>query len=110
MGTQLYFTNGKPVIMKGSYRGQDYAIISHGSHPCAYIETDKGSLFDNDDLDCHGGVTWRDFHEDVNHYCVGWDYAHSCDYTNYFPSEDGKKWSLEEIDTEVRQVIDSVLG
>lgn len=109
MSISLYFTNAKPVIFKGSYRGQDYAIISYGSHPCAYIETDKGSLFDNDDLECHGGVTWRDFHGDVNHYCVGWDYAHSDDFVNHF-SHDGKRWTLEEIDEEICHVIDTVLG
>ena len=109
MSTSLYFTNGKPVIFKGSYRGQDYAIISHGSHPCAYIETDRGSLFDNDELECHGGVTWRDFHGDLNCYCVGWDYAHVGDFIRDF-FNGGKKWSLEEIDKEIRSVIDNVLG
>ena len=110
------------MLDKGIYKGYHYAIVSFGSHPCAYIELPKGHKYygkDYDDIpiDCHGGLTYsregilpssNDYHKDG--YWIGWDYAHLGDYCgwlNVFDST-GKKWTTEEILQEVKEVIEQL--
>ena len=110
------------MLDKGIYKGYHYAIVSFGSHPCAYIELPKGHKYygkDYDDIpiDCHGGLTYssegllpssNDYHRDG--YWIGWDYAHLGDYygwSNAFINT-GKRWTTEEILQEVKEVIEQL--
>ena len=90
--------NGQKVIDmldEGIYKGFHYAILSYGSHPCAYVELPTEHplypLYDEDELayiDCHGGITYFSTTglirpSDENHrdgHWIGWDYAHCMDY------------------------------
>ena len=110
------------ILDEGIYKNYHYAIVSFGSHPCAYIELPKGHKYygkDYDDIpiDCHGGLTYSSegilpsssiYHRDG--YWIGWDYAHLGDYCGWFNVFDntGKKWTTEEILQEVKEVIEQL--
>lgn len=116
------------ILDEGIYHNYHYAIVSLGSHPCAYIEIPKGhryydKVYDEIPLNCHGGLTYANdtgILNGYNHrsgYWIGWDYAHYMDYCYYefisdlFKEEDSdlKRWTTEEILTEVKNVIDQLV-
>ena len=82
------------ILDEGIYNNFHYAIVSLGSHPCAYVELPKehkwyGKYYDNIPIDCHGGLTYSSTQgiicplNNPNHrdgYWIGWDYAHYGDY------------------------------
>lgn len=111
----------KPSIMlyKGNFMGYDYYIISHHTHPCAYIKlTEKDKFFGKrwnelEELNCHGGVTYSDNYLGFNpqflppsdeYWIIGWDYHHNNDR---FDCDDymGKSWTTKEIKQEIEEVI-----
>ena len=110
------------ILDEGVYKDYHYAIVSLGSHPCAYIELPKehkyyGKGYDDIPIDCHGGLTYssegllpsnHDCHRDG--FWIGWDYAHLGDYCGWFNVFDstGKKWTTEEILQEVKEVIEQL--
>lgn len=104
------------VLDKGEYLGRKYFIISYGTHPCAYIENLEGytDYYDEclDGIEVHGGFTFLGEKEGVN--CLGWDYSHCCDYSSYYESypyffaEGLKRWTTEEIQKEVFDVIEQM--
>ena len=77
----------RTLLAHGIYKGLDYYVLSLGSHPCAYVDC-KNYLINEDDIECHGGVT---YHADHLHLplmaiegnFIGWDYSHYYDYTRY---------------------------
>lgn len=108
------------ILAEGDFLDAHYAIISYGTHPCAYIFYEKGHpLFgtpyeEMEDLEVHGGFTFSEkgkflpdgkrLHRDC--WCLGWDYAH---YDDYFPDlELGKKWTTAEILYEVKDTINKI--
>lgn len=121
-----FVENGQRVIdmlAEGIYKGFHYAIVSYGTHPCAYIEIpEKHDLYyvnDEDELiaiDCHGGITYvsttglikpsNENHRD-GHW-IGWDYAHVCDYI-FGICYCGKKWTTKEIFEDVKAVIEQLI-
>ena len=70
-----------------------------------------GKHYDEIDIRCHYGLTYsRDYliskdliKEDV--WVIGWDYAHLGDYLPYDFSDDGHKYTLDELEYEVKEVI-----
>lgn len=116
------------MLDEGVYKGVHYAIVSYGSHPCAYVQIPEGHKLygiSNEDefanIDCHGDITYvsttglikpgNENHRD-GHW-IGWDYAHGCDYT-YLPfdfeiTNNDKKWTTEEIFEEVKDVIEQLI-
>ena len=111
------------------YGNRGVVVSVNGTHPCAYVQVAYperiGLLEDGDDhvlesvdsyLDVHGGVT---FIGSLEKYglagtWIGWDYAHYGDYvhmegnfhTGGGVTEDaGHAWTLEEIEKEVKEVI-----
>lgn len=122
MKEMIYRNRFTPEILdEGYYKQYHYAIVSLGSHPCAYIELPKnnqyyGEDYDNIPIECHGGLTYSAYGllptqhaEYKDGYWIGWDYAHCTDYTffsNY--SWEGKVWMTEDILLEVKQVIDQL--
>lgn len=107
------------ILSKGIIDGFNYAIVSYGVHPCAYIALPRthefyGKEFDID-LDCHCGITFnRDdlpFNPIVRDdlFWIGWDYAHCGDYCGYYEDNlDHKKWTTAEILKEVKQAIKQI--
>lgn len=120
MKEMVYCDKKKPEILdSGEYKGHKYVILSLGSHPTAYVENKIGvaDYWDNilDDIEVHGGFTycgnayWDENGIDKTDY-LGWDYAHSGDlYYNSLFSENGKKWTTEEIFSEVKNVIEQLI-
>jgi hypothetical protein len=100
------------VLDKGKIDGYDYLILDLGVHPTAYVNLPKNHSHFNvgyDDLPVcvHGGLTYA--HKTVRGsskkgWWVGWDYAHSGDYSGYLPTNE-RKWTTEEIFEHVKSVI-----
>ena len=129
--SMIYEERGKPeMLAEGIYENFHYAIVSYGSHPCAYIELPEnhkyyGKDYNDIPIDCHGGLTYSsgdgiifptsDEHH-RNGYWIGWDYAHYTDYYYsaccYFYLLDEsiyqKQWTTEEIFSEVKDVIEQL--
>lgn len=105
------------IILKNeTYKGYEYYIITLGTHPCSYVVLPKdhkyyGMNYDEIDVKCHYGLTYsRDYliskdliKEDV--WVIGWDYAHLGDYLPYDFSDYGHKYTLDELEYEVKEVI-----
>lgn len=131
----------KPMIYKtkpeyttlahGIYRGYEYAIISLGKHPCAYVGVPKGHpLYGKEydsknfpDIKCHFGITYsrnglggikEQFVIYKSQWVIGWDYAHCTDfsgsYLNFGGEMFGKAWTTEEILEEVHNVISQLIS
>jgi len=124
------------VLHDGVYEGYHYAILSYGTHPCAYVEIPKDHPYYKyntdkieDIISCHWGITYchnfKSNHKDASAHIyevfgkskvIGWDYAHCYDYSGtyikrpsvYFDSL--KKWTTEEIYEEVIEVIKQLKG
>lgn len=104
------------ILVKGSIYDVGFAIISYGTHPCAYIENVLNVKSYEDiileELPMHGGAsylgnaTWNQ--NDTKEY-IGWDYAHFDDYCGDYEGmgdfSEFKKWDTNEIYTEVKEVI-----
>lgn len=113
------------ILGMGEIGGFKWAIVSYGTHPCAYIglpdqhPLSRASTFDLDDdmvdLDVHWGVTYSDSHlfGDASCWWIGWDYHHIDDYSGYCLLEGERKfscgrthkWTSEEIYLEVQAAI-----
>lgn len=123
--------NGQKIIDmldEGVYNDFHYAIVSYGTHPCAYVEIPEGhglyDISDEDELvniDCHGGITYvsktgliRPSNKNYRDGCwIGWDYAHCMDYYcspyNFEFFNEGKKWTTKEIFEDVKNVIEQLI-
>lgn len=119
------------LLSKECYRGYEYIVLSLHSHPTAYVVLDKndkwfGKFYDDINVSCHGGLTYsknvlgRFLEYSEKYKCdvlssvrgkwvIGWDYAHYGDYSSYMPEMGGKKWTTEEIVSEAKEVIDSLI-
>lgn len=94
------------------YRNYTYFITNcFGCWYCAYVilpEDHKyyGMHYDDIPIKVHGGLTFANNHKLVDgKWCIGWDYAHYDDYNyNFFPH--GHKWTIDEIISECKNVID----
>ncbi len=109
---------GEDVVLDtGTLDGYRYAIISLGSHPCAYVEIPEGHPYrqacPENSIRCHGGITYSRAYappalglKEKKSFWLGWDYAHFGDYM-VLPGyiSHGKRYSLEEIQQDVRDVI-----
>lgn len=113
------------LLDSGTYNGYEYAVVSRGLHPCAYVKLPEGHKYyglDYDDIPiaCHCGLTYSDSYVDGLSYSdgwwIGWDYGHCCDYSGFMMREywcdidtsKYKKWTTVEILEEVKQVIDQL--
>lgn len=119
----------------GVYREKCYMIVSMGTHPNAYVICRKGEKYYNEEygeIDLFKvEINYARSIEDVKElgmefdlflinnqikpddWVIGWDYGHSGDYNGHYGSfyegYEGKKWTTEEIDREVKFVIDEIL-
>ena len=116
----------REILARGSYKGYEYAVVSYGVHPCAYIAISEGqpyfkvSSYDDVDLSMHGGCTFVDkglsdvFDNDQT--VIGWDYGHYNDFSGTYLlgdincplSIEVKKWTTREMMEECRNVIEQL--
>ena len=114
------------VLCEGERKGYKFVIVSYGTHPCVYISgptiEQLTSYDDFYEVDCHGGATYlgdlTHVDESKTDKYVGWDYAHGSDYIGGMGYEEiakklgiemsFKKWTTEEILSEVYDVIDEI--
>lgn len=109
----------RKIVLIDKYRGLTYYIVTLGPYPCAYVNV-KDTIFDGKfysdiPIECHGGLTYSENYlqeiEDKGWF-IGWDYAHWGDYTAYskaFNLTRTKKWTIEEIKEECKNVIDQLI-
>ena len=130
-GLYYYDPSGKARIVKaGKKLGRDYAIVTTGKFPSAYVCLQEGDPHDPKDLyRCsapHGGFTHMDREpclvpfddleplgegKPVNapRGAVRWHYGHYGDYTEVPPGhlttcECTKEWTVEEIERDIEAV------
>lgn len=127
MGKIDYSRKDFYLIDKGMYKDYDYFILYNGRYIISYVLLKPEDKYyecynyDDIDIDVHGGIIFSDkISEDYNKdyylfrlgakkgHWIGWDYAHSGDY-----SRDGfdyeKKWTLEEIISDCEKVIEQLI-
>lgn len=111
------------ILDSGEYLSIPYWIISHGFHPCAYVQVPKDNKFfrkhyDDIDIMVHGGLTFSENHlpqqEDTENWYIGWDYNHAGDFSGMailysLDMIEGKKWTTEEIKEDVKKVCNQLL-
>lgn len=113
----------RKVVRYDIHNGIEYAIISMGHHPCAYVLIGKDSKVYSKDLEddwgdvVHGGITWCDNElepicdKDCEKWVLGWDYAHYGDYTTMdtpfgeWGNDTGKKYTIKEIMEDIYSII-----
>lgn len=105
------------VLLEGEYLGYKWVIISYGTHPCAYVKLPKNSklisLGEEIPVACHGGITFTSSEglpqlkpsKKNEGFFIGWDYAHTGDQIGLIQFEGDKKWTVNEIQAEIRDVI-----
>lgn len=98
------------VIETGTYREIRYMICAYHSdwHDwfAAYVEVPEGHAKNEEDICCHGGVTYQDFEWPMwsdlglaeSDRIIGWDYGHGWD----------RDTRLEEVQKDVRETIDDL--
>ena len=116
----------EPIILdEGNIDGFDYIILSFGTHPAARIRIPPEHQFykkidvDSFNVDCHGGLEFAgDNLSYTNNICgwfIGWNYNKNGDYR--YHNGQGKrkiiakvkKWTTDEIKTEVENVIKQLI-
>jgi len=115
------------IVESGVIDDYYYLILQFDAHPCAYVgipedhvlyNKDYEDLYNEDvDIDVHGGFTYSRDHVcniTFNRWWLGWDYGHYDDYMTYYEEYsrlkhgDQKRWTVEEIRTEVKNVIEQL--
>lgn len=109
------------LLASGMYQFFRYAVISLGTHPCAYVQIPQGHpLYKakteeiEDAVSCHGGITYTGDRGqnvpglDAGGFWIGWDYAHYGDRLGFAPDLSGHAWTTEELLDECRSVIDQL--
>lgn len=117
MSVQIYNKNIKnEVIEAGEYLNYQYYIVSYGTHPCCYIKLKRNDIFykkdyDKINLSVHGGLTFSHNYlwcDSQSAWYIGWDYAHFNDFILNGLNTKGHKWTLEELQHEVRETIEEI--
>lgn len=115
MNNNYYDGMTSGVVESGEIRGYKWEIrVNHGNHPCAYVtipdyhfivESGVNDYYDVErecKIDVHGGLTYMHGNE------IGWDYAHSGDFTYYSPTLGDHKYTHEEIMEDINQAINAL--
>jgi len=114
------------ILENKEYEGYEYYIITLGSHPCCYVLLPKGhkyhgKFYDDIPIRCHFGLTYSEptlFRNNIitgGEWVIGWDYAHFGDYSVFHlplleSTQNGHKWTLEELREEVKEVINQLVN
>lgn len=113
------------ILSSGTIEGYNFYIISMGTHPCRYVETqaDRIRFINTNEIDCHGGITYTGKELQSigataeNGIFIGWDYRHGFDYLGSMEDRPAgsfrtfnKKWTTAEILEDVKDVINQLLN
>ena len=102
------------VLESGVHDQFSFMILSLGTHPAAYVNIPEDHPFYKKDkirdyIEVHGGLTFIGklmIEPKISGWWVGWDYAHTGDYTRHFEGGEGnRKWTTKEIVEHVKEVI-----
>ena len=126
MREMIYKPTGEiEILSSGTIYGYKYFIISMGTHPCRYVETqaDRIRFIKINEIDCHGGITWADKElpsigaTAANGIFIGWDYRHGFDYLGFMEDRPAgsfrtfnRKWTTAEILEDVKDVINQLIN
>lgn len=116
MNRMIYTKNRQEptVLYRGVCNGYSFAIVSFGTHPCAYVAVPRMIYLTYrllPPIAVHGAITYTNFCPDLDGaWSIGWDYGHSGDYNGREHlseriNKHGKKWTTEEIMQDVESVI-----
>lgn len=111
------------VLSSGTIYGYRFYIVSMGTHPCRYVETqaDRVRFINVNDIAVHGGITYTGKELPTigaraeNGIFIGWDYRHRFDYMGFMEDRPAgsfrfnKKWTTAEILEDVKDVIKQLL-
>ena len=116
------YKEGSLLLAHDFYKGYEFYILSHRTHPCAYIvlsDYDRFFRKSYDEcgaIDCHWEITYACNYlgvdpvfvpESDDVWVIGWDYAHCDDW--WGTEMVGKKWTTEEIYEECCDVIEQLI-
>ena len=110
------------LLIKDFYKGYLFAVLSYGTHPCAYVAISGGQpyydveFYENVRLPMHGGCTFAGWglgkFFDSSYKVLGWDYGHFGDFVGYYPAESslfiGKRWTTKEMVEDCKNVIEQL--
>ena len=119
------------VLADGEIGGEDigvgyqfkFIVKNNYMNPCAYVYLPDHMIVNatteewfEENIDCHGGVTWCDHYvpgvdETCNSpgYWFGWDYAHLGDYIyGLAPRPNDRKYTVKEIIEDIADVVDQL--
>ena len=115
MSNKYYDGITSGVVESGEIRGYKWEIrVCRGSHPCAYVTIpDNHFIVESKvcyyseverycDINVHGGLTYMHGNE------IGWDYAHSGDFTYNSLCPHEHKYTHEEIMEDINRAIESL--
>ena len=115
MSNKYYDGITSGVVESGEIRGYKWEIrVCRGSHPCAYVtipdehfvvESQMRDYYEVErkcNINVHGGLTYMHGNE------IGWDYAHSGDFTYYSLCPHEHKYTHEEIMGDIERAIESL--
>ena len=94
------------IVESGKMDGHKWFIVSYGSHPCAYVESDAPEKL-LEEISVHGSITFsgKAFPEfETDGRFIGWDYNHCIDFNAEF-CFGSKQWTVSEIMDDVKSVI-----
>lgn len=85
-------------------------------HYCAYVQLPwyhpaHGKGYGEDelyDVEVHGGLTFAGTLNDDDYWWVGFDCAHSGDWTQLHPSLGAHRWTVDEVVAETQQLADQL--
>ena len=110
---EMIYTKDKipHVLAKGIYKNIEFFVLSMGIHPNVYLNVTRtkfdGIHYDNIPLSVHGGLTFSGTPcMCLYGYWIGWDYAHSGDYSIMLG---GHKWTTEELIADAISAIDDLV-
>ncbi len=121
----LYRRDGdSEVVESRTYKGMDYMIVSHGTHPCGYVRVKnthplyERGVYEAQGILVHGRITYAGeilLTDKPKAWWLGWDYGHTTDYMEHpskvfiEPNRGGKRWTLDEIRRDCKSVINQLL-
>lgn len=85
-------------------------ILTEMGHRCGYVAVPKGHStygrnYDDIPVDVHGGLTYSSEGTDGN-YWLGFDCAHSCDWTEF--NQTGHKWTQQDVEAECERLAEQL--
>jgi hypothetical protein len=94
-----------------SYKGFECVILRCGVHLCGYVGIPKGHKYYGKDyyhinVDVHGGLTYAN--KDDGYWVIGFDCAHSGDYTGGMFDSEGTYRDMEYVESQIKSLVEQI--